>query len=101
MDNELGPATGEFRVWLDLALARGMTVRCVAFGNELFGPIYQVTDGVSGYDWQVHDAADVERFFRLVARDRLLTRADVIAQLLPGLNKIFDDAYAEYKGKYP
>lgn len=69
MDDELGPAEGEFRVWLDLALARGYRVTWLkgAYHADIttreHRPIYTVQDTTTGRQDAVWSAKGVRSFF--------------------------------------
>ncbi len=74
MDAELGPATGDFRVWLDLALARGYCVKWMKtvhvdashFSDDhppVGDPVYMIYDTQSGAQRVAWDAAGVSDTF--------------------------------------
>lgn len=60
--DDLGPATGDFRVWLDLALVRGVRVTFLGrvFGADL---MYALDDPLSKESQEVHCAKDIQIFF--------------------------------------
>lgn len=60
-DAELGPATGELRAWLDLALARGLVVNYISGGNPT--PRYVLHDNKTCMSSIIHDVDGVKQCF--------------------------------------